>query len=37
MEVILQGIPQVICYLDDILISDESDAEHMVNLETVLN
>ena len=36
MKAILLGIPQVICYLDDILITDESDAEHMANLETVL-
>ena len=36
MDTILQGVPQVICYLDDILITGQSDAEHMANLETVL-
>ena len=36
MDAILQGLPQVICYLDDILITGKSDAEHMANLETVL-
>ena len=36
MDAILQDIPQVICYLDDIPISGKSDAEHMANLETVL-
>ena len=36
MDAILKGIPQVICYLDDILVTGQSDAEHMSNLETVL-
>ena len=36
MDIILQGIPQVICYLDDILIACKSDAEHLANLEEVL-
>ena len=37
MDTILQGLPQVICYLDDILIPGKSAAEHMANLETVVN
>ena len=36
VDAILKGIPQVICYLDDHLITGQSDAEHMSNLETVL-
>ena len=36
MDSILQGIPQVICYLDDILITGRSEAEHVSNLEAVL-
>ena len=36
IDAILQGIPQVICYLDDFLVTGQSDAEHMSNLETVL-
>ena len=36
MDAILQGIPFVICYLDDILVSGRSDDEHLKNLEEVL-
>ena len=36
MDSILQGIPGVICYLDDILITGESDTAHLKNLEEVL-
>ena len=36
MDTILQGIPGVICYLDDILITGKSDREHLHNLEEVL-
>ena len=36
MDSILQGIPHVICYLDDILITGRSEAEHVSNLEAVL-
>ena len=36
METILQGMPQVICYLDDILITGRTEAEHAKNLEEVL-
>ena len=35
MDTILQGIPGVICYLDDILVTWKSEAEHL-NLEEVL-
>ena len=33
---ILQGIPHVVCYLDDILITGESEAQHLQHLEEVL-
>ena len=36
MVTILQGIPSVICYLDDILITGRNGAEHLRNLEEVL-
>ena len=36
MDSILQGIPRVCCYIDDILISGETDEEHLQNLEAVL-
>ena len=36
MDSILQGMPYVICYLDDILVTGPSDAEHLNNLEEVL-
>ena len=36
MDSILQGLPQVICYLDDILITGKSEGEHIKNLEEVL-
>ena len=36
MDGILQGIPHCICYLDDILVIGRSDAEHLQNLEKVL-
>ena len=35
MEKILQGIPKVICYLDDVLITEQNDEEHLKTLETV--
>ena len=35
IDTILQGIPHVVCYLDDILITGEDDAEHLRNLEEV--
>ena len=36
MDQVLQGIPHCICYLDDILVTGRSDAEHLANLEEVL-
>ena len=36
MDSILQGLPKVIGYLDDILITAHSDEEHLGNLEEVL-
>ena len=36
MDTILQGMDGVICYLDDILISGKSEAEHLTNLKRVL-
>ena len=36
MDTILQGMDSVICYLDDILVSGKSEAEHLDNLRKVL-
>ena len=36
MDGILQGIPQVVCYMDNILVTGTSAAEHAANLEEVL-
>ena len=36
MDKILHGIPRVICYIDDILITGEDDRAHCLNLEEVL-
>ena len=36
MDSILQGIPRVICYIDDILITGVSDQDHLQNLSLVL-
>ena len=33
MDGLLRGIPQCICYLDDILVTGRTDAEHLFNLE----
>lgn len=35
MDTILQGLPGVICYIDDILITGSDDKEHLQNLERV--
>ena len=35
MDTILQGIPHVCCYLDDILVTGKDDAEHLQVLEEV--
>ena len=36
MDTILQGLSNVLCYLDDILITGATDQEHVRNLEEVL-
>ena len=36
MDTILQGLPGVIYYIDDILVTGANDAEHLKNLEAVL-
>ena len=36
MDTILQGIPHVLCYIDDLLITGETEEEHLRNLEEVL-
>jgi len=36
MDTILQGIPHVLCYIDDILITGHTEEEHLHNLEEVL-
>ena len=37
MDVILQGIPHTICYLDDILVTGVTDEDHLRNLGEVLD
>ena len=37
MDAILQGIPSVICYLDDLLVTGASDEVHLQNLQQVLS
>ena len=36
MDIILQGIPHTICYIDDILITGDDDQEYLANLKEVL-
>lgn len=36
MDTILQGVPKVVCYLDDILITGCTETDHLRNLEEVL-
>ena len=36
MDTVLQGIPNVICYIDDILVSGKDQSHHLKNLEEVL-
>ena len=36
MDIILQGIEEVICYIDDILMMGSTDEEHLERLERVL-
>ena len=37
MDAILQGVPNTLCYIDDILVTGRSDTEHLKNLEEVLS
>ena len=37
MDTILQGVPQTLCFIDDILIMGSSEEEHLKNLEEVLS
>ena len=37
MDSILQGIPKVLCYLNDILITGANKEDHLRNLEKVLS
>ena len=36
MDSLLQGIPGVVAYLDDILVTGPSDTEHLESLKEVL-
>ena len=36
MDVVLQGIPNTMSYLDDILVTRDSDQQHLATLSTVL-
>lgn len=36
MDTIFQALPQVICYIDDILITGKTQVEHLANLEATL-
>ena len=36
MDTILQGIPHTVCYIDDILVTGDTEEEHLRNLEEVL-
>ena len=36
MDTILRGVPHVICYLDDLLITGVDEEDHLHNLEQVL-
>ena len=37
MDTLLQGIPDVICYIDDILVTGTSEEEHLQNITKVLD
>lgn len=36
MDQVLQGLPNVHCYREDILVTGQTEAEHLENLDTVL-
>ena len=36
MDTILQGLQRVICYIDDILVTEATESEHLHNMEKVL-
>ena len=36
MNTILQGLPKIVCYLDDILVSGSTEEENLKNMEHVL-
>ena len=36
MDTVLQDLPKVICYLDDILVTGSTEEEHLTNVEKVL-
>lgn len=35
MDTVLKGIPHVICYIDDILVTGTDDTDHLQNIATV--
>ena len=37
MDTVLQGIPNVMCYIDDILVTGKDDEDHLRNLAAVLS
>ena len=37
MDMVLQGLPRVVCYVDDGLVTGTSDSEHLSNLAKVLD
>ena len=37
MDTILDGIPNVLCYIDDILITGKTKSEHLQKLQEVLD
>ena len=37
MAIVLQGLPRVVCYVDDVLVTSTSDPEHLSHLAKVLD
>ena len=37
MDSVLQGIKQVMCYIDDLLVTSGNESEHLKNMEQVSN